>query len=103
MSERLLMLLGGLKIVQTLSAVSILVLAFVAQRYIFVCVSLFGLTMALSAAILIVESLMRGRLLYGSAAISRAEQPLKFWGLIGLRMVALLIGLGLTQVWRLHQ
>ena len=103
MSGRLVLTLGIIKIVQLLSALSALVLAFTAPDYMFASVIVFGIAAAIIAAVVAIEGLIKGRLLTQTAPVTRAGRPLKFWGLIAMQVVAVLIGLALTQIWRLAQ
>ena len=103
MPERLAITLFGLKIVQILSPLSILLLAAVAPRHIYFPVGLLGIAAAIIAGVVIVEGLAQGRLLTRSGAVARKERPVGFWGLMALNVFALILGLGLTQLWRLTQ
>jgi hypothetical protein len=103
MSERLAMALFGLKIVQMLSALSTLVLVFASPEYTFIPVIVFGATAAAIGAAVVIEGLVHGRLLLFSSVVGRRERPLGYWTFIATNVVGVLIGLALTQVWRLYQ
>jgi hypothetical protein len=86
-----------------LSPLLILILAFVAARYVFLGVMLYGVVITLTAGIVLAEALARGRFMSRGGGITRVDRPRSFWGLVGLQVLVLVIGLGLTQVWILHQ
>ena len=103
MSQRFIIALGILRLIEVLSAVSILVLAFTAPDYIFVSVIVFGTVVALRAGFLFAGGLTSGRFLSRFGVIGRNEQPLKFWAVAGLNAAVFLAGSLLTQVRRLSE
>ena len=78
-SERFARMIFALKIVQLLSAISILVLAFVVPRLIFMSIILFALTSALVAVAVLIEGLAHHRFVSRSGIIDRRMQKAKFW------------------------
>jgi hypothetical protein len=98
MSERVAGMLFALKCVELLCALSVLVLAFASPDHIFLAVNLFGVLVAVSAAIILAEGTASSRLLSRSGPIHRVERPIRYWTLFSMNVVALIIGLALTQL-----
>ena len=101
MSERVTLLLGSLKLLQMLSVFSILIVAFVAPKYLFVPIAIFGATLMAMAGTVLLEGAIHDRFLSRAGPIARAESPPRFWGSAGACFLIMTFGLALTQLWRL--
>jgi hypothetical protein len=102
MSDRVVLALGSLKILRLLSALSILVVAFLAPKYVSIPIAIFGGILAAMTGIVLLEGVIHGRFLSRAGPIVRAESPLRFWGSASACLLLATLGLALTQLWRLN-